>query len=73
MVDNYQVPVGLEDHLGTDLTIVSFTRFLGLDIVERYEEARYEKMGEFRRYEPPVVKEVHRNVNHEVYHTNPLY
>jgi len=30
--------------------------------VERYEEARYEKMGEFRRYATPIVKEIHRNV-----------
>lgn len=63
MVDNYQIPVGLENRLGSDLNIVTFSRFFGLDIVERYEEARYEKMGEFRRYATPIVKEIHHNVD----------
>ena len=40
MVDNYQVPVGLEDQLGSELNLVTFSRFFGLDIVERYEEGR---------------------------------
>jgi len=62
MVDNYQVPVGMDKELASDLNIVSFSRYFGLDIMERYEEARYEKMGEFRRYETPIVKEVYHRV-----------
>ena len=62
IVDNFQVPIGMEEVVESDLNIVTFSKYFGLDIVERYEEARYEKMGEFRRYETPIVKEVYRNV-----------
>jgi hypothetical protein len=66
MVDNYQVPAGMDASQETQLNIVSFSRELGLDIIERYEEARWEKAAEVRRYEKPLVKEIHRDVDYRV-------
>lgn len=66
MVDNYQVPIGLPEEFESNLNIVSFSRHFGLDIIERYDEARYEKMNEVRRYEMPLVREKYRNVGFRV-------
>ena len=63
MVDNYQVPRGMDEELASNLNCVTFSKKLGLDIMERYEEARYEKMGEVRRYEMPIFKEKYHNVS----------
>ena len=65
MVDNFQVPVGMAEEFESNLNIVSFSRRLGLSILERYDESRYEKLAQVRRYEQPLIKEVHKNVSVE--------
>jgi uroporphyrinogen-III decarboxylase len=61
-VSSFNVPVGMQEEFQSNFNIVAFSRYFGLDILERYDEARYEKMGEVRRYELPLTREIYHNV-----------